>query len=250
MSGTSLTPQRGAIPSPRHILAAAMPHAPAVGAAPLPPTFIRKPKQISFWGNNQYGDCVTAEEAFAKACNDPEIFVPDTTVINWANAHGALNGAVIAQVLQLMQTDGFELTNGQADDGPHFSVDWTNAATLRSAIHTGPVKIGVAADQLENAWRSTNGHSGWFATGFHTDGNEDHCVSLCGYGTIDWLAQQFNVRVPSGVNGSAQAYAMFTWDSIGIIDVPSMVAITHEAWLRQPTTVMKGHAKVAASGTP
>ena len=33
---------------------------------------------------------------------------------------------------------------------------------------------------------------------------------------------------------------MFTWDSIGIIDVPSMIAVTHEAWLRQPTTVIRG----------
>jgi hypothetical protein len=32
---------------------------------------------------------------------------------------------------------------------------------------------------------------------------------------------------------------LFTWDSIGIIDVPSMTAVTHEAWLRQPTTVTK-----------
>ena len=33
-------------------------------------------------------------------------------------------------------------------------------------------------------------------------------------------------------------YALFTWDSIGIIDVPSMIAITSEAWFRQPTTVI------------
>jgi len=38
---------------------------------------------------------------------------------------------------------------------------------------------------------------------------------------------------------SQQGYAMFTWDSIGIIDQPSMLAITHEAWLRNPTTIVK-----------
>jgi hypothetical protein len=32
---------------------------------------------------------------------------------------------------------------------------------------------------------------------------------------------------------------MFTWDSIGIVDQRSMIAITHEAWLRDPTTVEK-----------
>ena len=44
--------------------------------------------------------------------------------------------------------------------------------------------------------------------------------------------------VPSGVNGAKPGYALFSWGSIGIIDVPSMVAITHEAWLRTPTTVI------------
>jgi hypothetical protein len=44
--------------------------------------------------------------------------------------------------------------------------------------------------------------------------------------------------VLQGVDGSKPGYAMFTWGSIGIIDVPSMVAITHEAWLRTPTTIV------------
>jgi hypothetical protein len=228
------------------MLAAATPH--VVGVVAAPPAFIRKPQQLSFWGNNEHGDCVTAEEAFAKACNDPEILVPDNTVINWANAHGVLNGAVVASVLQWMQNDGFELDDGVADDGPYFSVDWTNSGTVQNAIYAGPVKIGIAADQIETAWRSTGGRTGWIATGFHNDGNEDHCVSLCGYGTTSWLAQQLNVQVPTGVNGSNQAYAMFTWNSIGIIDVPSMIAITHEAWLRQPTTVVIGNTKFVASG--
>ena len=55
------------------------------------------------------------------------------------------------------------------DDGPYFSVNWTNSATLESAIWNGPVKIGVAADQLETAWHSTGGHSGWFGVGFHPE---------------------------------------------------------------------------------
>jgi hypothetical protein len=41
------------------------------------------------------------------------------------------------------------------------------------------------------------------------------------------------------VDGIQPGYGMFTWDSIGIIDVPSLIAVTHEAWLRQPTTVTK-----------
>jgi hypothetical protein len=56
--------------------------------------------------------------------------------------------------------------------------------------------------------------SGWFATGFHEDKAYDHCVSLCGYGTISWLAQALSVPVPSGVDGNKLGYALFTWGTI------------------------------------
>jgi hypothetical protein len=230
------SPMRGAIPTPRHLLAAATPYAMAIGA---PPTHLVIPAKISMWGNDVHGDCVTAEEAFAKACHSPEIFVADKVEIQWATQHGVLEGANLHEVLQWMQTGGFVQGGHTYDDGPFYSLDWTNPGILASAISQGPVKLGIAADQLETAWRSTNGRSGWFATGFHADSNEDHCVSLCGYGTIMWLAQQLKVKVPAGVNGTQQGYAMFTWDSIGIIDQPSMLAITHEAWLRNPTTIVK-----------
>jgi hypothetical protein len=143
--------------------------------------------------------------------------------------------------------DGFSVY----DDGPYFSVNWTDSGILQSAISAGPVKIGVAADQIEAAWHTTGGRSGWFAKGFHADSNEDHCVALCGYGSISWLAQQLHVSVPAGVDGAQPGYAMFTWDSIGIIDRASMIAVTHEAWLRQPTTVTKSVMAVpAAMGSP
>jgi len=229
------SPKRGAIPSPRSVLAAATPH---VAIAAAPPNYLVKPQQISMWGNDVHGDCVTAEEAFAKACNKPEIFIADAEVITWATQHGVLEGAYLTQVMQFMQSDGFRQNGSIDDDGPYFSVNWTDPAILQSAISTGPVKIGVAANQLETAWHSTGGHTGWFGTGFQRDTAEDHCVSLCGYGTLAWLAQQLGVQVPSGLNGSQQGYALFTWNSIGIIDVPSMVAITEEAWLRKPTTVI------------
>jgi hypothetical protein len=199
------------------------------------------------WGNDIHGDCVTAEEAFAKACNNPEIFISDAEVIAWATQHGVLEGAYLNDVLTWMQTDGFHDGAIVYDDGPHFSVNWTDTSTLQAAIARGPVKLGIAADQIETAWNSTGGQTGWFATGFHSDTNEDHCVSLCGYGSITWLAQQLGVSVPGGVDGTQPGYAMFTWDSIGIIDVPSMIAITQEAWLRQPTTVVPGQEFAIAS---
>ena|ERR1700733_1836222 len=239
------SPKRGAIPSPRSVLAGARPYA-AVGA---PANFIAIPRQISFWGNYDNGDCVTAEEAFAKACNNPEIFISDDEVIAWATKHGVLNGANLTEVMTWMQNDGFSGGSFIYDDGPYYSVEWTNAGTLQGAISQGPVKIGVAGDQLDNTWHTAGGSaaggvSGWFATGYNDDANEDHCVTLCGYGSISWLAQQLGVQVPAGIDGTQAGYALFTWDSIGIIDVPSMTAITHEAWLRQPTTVTKSVVSV------
>lgn len=237
MSDQTTTParMRGAIPTPRHVLAAARAFAPPVAA---PQQFLTIPGRISMWGNDVHGDCVTAEEAFAKACHSPEIFITDTEVISWATAHNALEGAYLPDVLTSMQHDGFRQGGQVYDDGVHATVDWTNPSALHAAIAQGPVKLGVAADQLDDAWLSTGGANGWFATGFHADPNEDHCVSLCGYGTIGWLAGQLHVSVPGGVNASAAGYALFTWNSIGIIDQPSMIHITQEAWVRQPTTVI------------
>jgi hypothetical protein len=232
MSGTAQTLKRGALPTPRHLLANATPHVALAGA---PPEYILIPQKISMWGNDVHGDCVTAEEAFAKACYQPEIFISDQEVIAWATQHGALEGATLYQVLDWMRAAGFSQDGQIYDDGMNYSVDWTQSGILTSAISQGPIKIGIAADQIQGVW---SGRNGWFATGFHADANEDHCVSLCGYGTIAWLAQKLNVQVPAGVDGTKPGYAMFTWNTIGIIDVPSMLAITHEAWLRIPTTII------------
>ena len=230
----ALTVKRGASATPRHLLAAATPYQLRIGAAPQ---FFMKPGQISMWGNDVHGDCVTAEEAFAKSCNTPEIFIPDTEVIAWATRHGVLEGASITSVMQWMQGGGFIDNSCTYNDGPYFSVDWTNASITQSAIAEGPVKIGVAADQIEASYFKTGGKSGWFGVEYKPDSNEDHCVSLCGYGSIAWLAQQLGVALPVGIDGAKQGYALFTWNSIGIIDVPSTIAVTHEAWLRRPTTV-------------
>lgn len=233
---------RGARPSPRHRLASAMPHR-IVG--PTPAQWLWLPKTLSMWLNDVDGDCVTAEECFAKACSTPELFITDATVLAWATANGVLNGADLTQVLDLMRASGFQQDGKLYNDGDKTAVDWTDAAVLQNAIAQGPVKIGVAADQLENVvpYPAT---MGWMATDFQPDSNEDHCVSLCGFGTISWLWAMINEKVPTSlrqaqdvnVDGSQPAYALFTWDSIGIIDVPSMLAITGEAWLRNPVTVL------------
>ena len=234
MSKKLMTMKRGAIPSPRFELAAAAPH---IALPSVPPNHLFFPKKISIWHNDYHGDCVTAEEAFAKACHSPEIFITDAEVKSWATAHGVYEGANLIDVLRAMQQTGFKQGGHTYDDGAPNSVNWTDAATLQSALCHGPVKIGVAADQLHAVCQAAGFKSGWFASGFHADANEDHCVSLCGYGTIKWLAQEMGFPVPSGA-GSKPGYAMFTWGSIGIIDVPSLLAITHEAWLRTPTTIV------------
>lgn len=223
---------RGAVPSPRHELAGARPYE-AVGSTP--PTCLYLPRELSFWGNSTYGDCVTAEEAFAKACHTPEIFITESEAVTWARDHGFLNGAVLIDVLRAMTSDGFRQNGHTFDDGPAISVNWTNGPLLQNAIAQGPVKIGIAADQLDTVY-SAHPSNGWFATGFHPDHQEDHCVSLCGYGSVAWLANQLQVPVPQNANGAEVAYAMFTWDTVGIIELRSMLAITHEAWLRTPTT--------------
>jgi hypothetical protein len=226
--------KRGALPTPAHILAGATPHT-AVGG---PPNFIRMPPRLSMWGNDVHGDCVTAEEAFAKACHSPEIFISDQEVIQWATQNGVLEGAYLHDVLTWMLTKGFNQSHHVYDDGHAYSLNWTNNAVLCNAIYQGPVKLGIGANQLENTWHQANGHNGWFATAYQHEATEDHCVSLCGYGSMTWLASQLKVHVPPNVNGAHPGYAMFTWDSIGIIDVASMIAITHEAWVRLPTTIV------------
>ena len=74
---------------------------------PTPAQFIVIPAKLSMWLNDVDGDCVTAEEAFAKACDSPEIFITDDTVQAWATKNGVLDGAELTQVLDIMLNAGF-----------------------------------------------------------------------------------------------------------------------------------------------
>ncbi len=236
---------RGAIPSPRYELAAAAPHVPDPKIS-VPASFLMWPTQMSSWNNYTYGDCVSAEEAFAKATAAPQTFIPEATVVSWATAHGYLNGATLTGVMQAMQKEGFPFNSKTYDDGAYMAVNWTNPAILQSAIYShGPVKIGVGAEHFQN---NTNGHvtpgtSGWAMFDYPKNQAEDHCVSLCGYGTFELLVSLFrqhhaNVNAPKGMPAGL-CYAMFTWNSIGIIDEQSMLNMTYEAWIRTPVTIIK-----------
>jgi hypothetical protein len=236
---------RGAIPSPRYELAAAMPHIPDPKIS-VPPSHLMWPAQMSSWNNYVYGDCVSAEEAFAKATAAPQTFIPEPAVVAWATTHGYLNGASLTAVMKTMETTGFSLNSKTYDDGPYNSVNWTNAAILHSAIYShGPVKIGVGAGDFQtNADGSvTPGTSGWVMYNYPKNQPEDHCVSLCGYGTLAELITLFKhhkvtVHAPKGMP-TGLSYAMFTWNSIGIIDQQSMLNMTYEAWIRIPVTIIK-----------
>jgi hypothetical protein len=206
---------------------------------------------MSSWNNYTYGDCVSAEEAFAKAAAAPKTFIPEATVVAWATAHGYLNGANLTSVMTTMQTDGFPLNRKKYDDGPYNSVNWANPAILQSAIYShGPVKIGVSAEYYQSPAPGqqgvvTPGTSGWAIYNYPLTSaqQEDHCVSLCGYGTLATLValfkkQKITVHAPKGMP-KGLCYAMFTWNSIGMIDQQSMLHMTHEAWIRNPVTIIK-----------
>jgi hypothetical protein len=217
----------------------------------VPSSFLMWPVKLSSWNNYSYGDCVSAEEAFAKAAAAPKTFIPEATVVSWATAHGYLNGAYLTDVMTTMRTDGFPLNKKKYDDGRYNSVNWTNGAILRSAIYShGPVKIGVAADYFQSPAPGQHGTvspgtSGWAIYNYPPTSSqqEDHCVSLCGFGTLAQLVSLFKkykvtVHAPKGMPRGL-CYAMFTWNSIGIIDQQSMLHMTHEAWIRNPVTIIK-----------
>jgi hypothetical protein len=228
---------RGAKPTPRHKLLSAAQFRPVKKA---PAAFAVVPPQLSMWDNDVDGDCVTAEEAFAKAAwavmnGYPELFVPDAEVVRWATKYGFLNGADLTSVMDQMAKDGFTVNGTNYHDGPYQSVDYSNEAVLQAAIAQGPVKIGIDANALPSG---AGNQQGWFVTG-GTPGqfpNEDHCVALCGYGPAQWLYQQLGVPLPAGLNPSATGYLLFTWSTIGFVDHAWIMSTVGEAWVRVPTT--------------
>lgn len=225
---------RGAKPTPRHKLAAATPHV-TTRAALLQVAYV--PKQLSYWLNDQYGDCVTAEEAFNKDVSGE--LIQDAVVEAWANKNGFLNGAMLTDVMDTMAKAGFSQSGSTYGDGAYTSVDYSNEANLQSALSIAPVKIGIDADALPsgagngNGWSSFGGTVGQF-------NSEDHCVSLCGYGPAAWLFAQLGKPLPDGVDGIKVCYLLFTWSSIGVVDHAWIMSTCGEAWLRNPSSTVNG----------
>jgi hypothetical protein len=241
---------RGLRPSPRHVLCGAIPFRRTLKT--IPAFFGVFPLKMSMWLNDQYGDCVTAEEAFNKACGG--VFIEDATVLAWCNANDTLNGADLQPVIQQMVVKGFSQDSNIYGDGDGQSVNYADAPTLQAAIYAagtgspaGSIKIGIAADQLPSGAGNANG---WFLTSDSPDTNEDHCVSLCFYGTAGQFvtamnaAFSLNLTVPAGVDPTMQGYGLYTWSTIGFVATQALVNMTGEAWIRTPNTVTTG------TGTP
>jgi hypothetical protein len=236
-AGVEIFVPSGEFPTPNHELAAAQPYR-AAGVAPE--SFLAWPIEIGFWGNQKVGDSMWAEEAFAKACAEPMVFIPTDVVESTSRECGSSNFA------EFMQTHGFQMAGKAYLDGPFNSVDWTNAAALNDAIvNVGPVKIGIASSNLLSGphGQVTSGSSGWAIYGLPADQLQNQCASLCGYGPLAVLVDLFerhgvNANLPAGMP-TGLCYAMFTWGSIGIVDRQSLMNITGEAWVRNPTTIVK-----------
>lgn len=226
---------RGAKASPRWKLQSTPPH--RVGKTAPPSQFAVVPPKLSMWYNDQYGDCVTAQEAFAKAawsvqCGLPELLVPDAEVKRWASKYGFLNGANLTEVMDKMKVDGFTVDGKNYKDGPYYGVDFSKEPVLQSAIYTGPVNIAIDADALPSG---AGNKSGWYAVGGGRFPNTDHCVALSGYGTAEFLYQKLGVTTPTALAGKS-GYLLFTWNTIGFVDHAWLMGTCVEAWVRNPTT--------------
>jgi len=231
----------GDFPSPNQELAAAPPYEPGGSA---PESFLAWPGGTTSWSNEKAVPSAWAEEAFAKACAQPRVSLPASVVLGAARECGSSNFA------EFLQTQGFSMDGVTYLNGPFYSVDWTNTAALHGAIaHVGPVKIGIASADLTSGpqhGQVTPATSGWTVCGLPTDPHEDRFASLCGYGSLAALVELFQQQgVKTEVTPAMPAelcYAVFAWDSIGIIDSQSLLNITGEAWVRSPTTIVRKSA--------
>lgn len=222
---------RGAKMTPRNLLLSA-PRFKPMGTPPQNVAYV--PKRLDMWGNDQYGDCVSAEEAFAKACYVPEIFISAAVVIEWARKNGFLNGAYLQEVMDAMKASGFAIGSQLYNDGVGHGVDWADEPTLQAAIAQGPVKIAIDADALPPA---AGDSQGWFAITKLDKQNIDHCVSISGYGTAAQLYAELGLPVPSTLDSALNGYLLFTWGTIGFVSHDWLMGCCAEAWVRMPTTV-------------
>lgn len=244
----------GGVPSPRHHLVRAERHK----AIDVPPShYAVISRHLATWGNDVYGVCTSSEEAFAKADSPTgltsetdvgtagklPIFVRDEEVIEWALERSFAAGASCSAVLTAMADDGFSRGQYQYLDGLHQTVDWTRLGDLQHAIwRHGPLKLGVDSRPLDGVlkkgeWFLLDLGPQWFLLDQKPHKmNLDHTVSLCGYGSLKECAEYLGIQPPPASDSTAQCFLLFTWGIILVVDHPSLIRITGEAWVRTPVS--------------
>jgi len=222
----------GAKPTPSHKLQALPPY---YALYEPPAMWSRVPPKLDVWGNSTYGDCVSAEEAFAKACYDGnEIFIDASIVVSWARKHGYLNGADLVEVMDSMAQNGFMVGSQEYKDGPHQVVNFSDEAQLRSAIAMAPVKISIDSSALPSG---AGNNQGWWTLGSGRGSNQDHCVALSMYGAAGFIFKMLSLPLPSGLPADQDGYGLFTWATIGFVTHKWLMNSSNEMHVRNPTTI-------------
>ena len=235
--------KRGLVPTPRHRLAAALWAGSLLKKMPVPPTnraFTHKVHDWCMCGNDTYGDCVVAEESNYKklistATNASEVEISSQETVNWyfAATGGQDTGMDIETAIVRMATVPLvDVNNRQHFDGKPGAIDFTNQTEVMRAIqYFKGIKIGIAADQLENTQAGYS--NGWVLTGATQDTNYDHCVGLYGYGDASYLAFACGLTsTPQPLTPHEFCVLMYTWGTIGIVNWKSLQNICGEAWVR------------------
>lgn len=201
----------------------------------LPTSVAYVPKKLSMWLNDTYGVCVTSEEALNQAAAGT--FIEDAAVYAFARRNGWLNGAYLTEVMDEMQKTGFQQGGKSYGTGDYLAVDFADENVLKRALTLAPVKIGIDADALPS---SAGNRQGWYAMDgrVHQYREENHCVSLNGYGSAQTLYSALNVALPAGVKPDDQGYLLFTWGTIGFVDHKWIMSTTAEAFVRNPTATV------------
>jgi hypothetical protein len=226
---------RGLKPTPPHMLFSVPRFVPTQATLPAAVSYV--PKQLSVWNNNKYGCCVTSEEAFNQgACGT---FITDATVLSWARQRGYLNGAYLTEVMDSMRKSGFAQGGNVYGVGGYTQVNFGSEPTLQAALAVAPVKVGLDADALPG---TAGGKQGWYAVGGSAGHfrNEDHCVTLCGYGPASTLYSAMGVPLPAAIPATKPGYLLFTWGTIGFVDHDWIMSTVAEAYLRDPTATVNG----------
>ena len=212
---------------------------PFLGGVSAPIQVAHVPEQLSYWGNDRYGDCVSAEEAFSKGCspaaNPKGVFIPDSVVIAWARNNGWLNGASLDGVLADMKARGYVIDSQAYNDGDFQSVDISNESILQAALAVGPVKIAINANALPSGAGSTQG---WTSFGDNSNTRTDHCVPIYACGRADFVYDALKITRPTSIPADRLVYGVFSWSTMGIVDKAWIDGCCDgDCWVRSPTTV-------------